>query len=167
MGCWHETCRISNLPIVGDEEIVALKTNSRREMEMYFESFFFNGISFAKGKLNPYGNLEDISVKQIAHHLKNEIFNTEKGFITFCYADLFYKIVEEGKKIFSDLPIIIGSDISEVSKDMQYFANFMNLARSGFSENLYRGSQDIQLFFRNFILEISIAKSKEIEALCK
>lgn len=165
MGCWYETCIITHLPIVGDGEVVALKTNSRREMEMYFHNFLFNGISFAKGRLDPYGNLEDISAKQISHHLRNETFNTEKGFIAFCYADLFYKIVEEGKKIFPDLPIVIGSDISEISKDIQYFANFMNIARSGFSENLYRGSQDTELFFRKFILEISIMKSKEIESL--
>lgn len=170
MGYWHETCFISNLPIIGDGQVVALLTKTEGDMEFSMEYPFFSIISIAKGTLDPYGELENITDEHIGEKLKNYKFNTDKGFIMFCYADLWQKLVAKSKEFFgSKIDEIAETNpnvkLSELEIEMICFSAFMYYARAGFPANLQRGSQRTNTSCRKFIAEITLEKVEEIEKL--
>jgi hypothetical protein len=167
MGYWHETCIITNLPILGEGKAIALKTNSSHDIEFVLDSWWFNGISFAKGELDPYGELHNIESTLIDNRLKNKKFSTEKpGFIVFCYADVWEKIIKYARENIDDLEESVSwKNSSELELDLCYFCAMMYRARSGFPKNLQRGSQDLDVSYRKFIAEITLEKIKEIEKI--
>jgi hypothetical protein len=171
MGYWHETCFISNLPIIGDGQVVALRTKTAGDIEFFMEQpYFCSMISIAKGILDPYGELENITDKHIGERLKNYKFNTDKGFIMFCYADLWQKLVAKSKEFFGSkideiAEINPNIKLSELEIEIICFSVFMYYARAGFPANLQRGSQRTNTSCRKFIAEITLEKVEEIEKL--
>lgn len=83
MGCWNETCMITQLPITSNEDVILLILKKLRYKNV--------PCSFAiKGKYNDYGQLEENSIELPEEHLK--ILKKQNDFSGY---DNIYEIIKD------------------------------------------------------------------------
>lgn len=61
MGCWNETCMVSNMPIrSGDEVVMIIMRSNRIDDNGVHPNSYWNICSVLFGKYNDYGGIEDV-----------------------------------------------------------------------------------------------------------
>ena len=177
MGSWNETCILTNLPIVGHEDVVALQSENLDRLIYLFDSPFFENINIAVGKSDYYGNIDSITEKFSPdnYSFRFDEIDDEK-ILSFCYRDIWDKIVEKSKnntvtqewwektkKTFLICNRIKDGDSWKLLEEFYYVARFLGKARAGFPENLQRGSQSIDTNARRFIAQLTLEKADWID----
>lgn len=81
MGCWNETCMVSNMPIEYGEEVVMLIIQENRldSNGAYYNSYWFL-CSVMFGEYNDYGGIENVYNSDFAlEWLKDNLMSREQG----------------------------------------------------------------------------------------
>lgn len=61
MGCWNETCMVSNMPILsGDEVVMIIMQSNQIDSNGVYPISYWNICSVLFGKYNDYGGIEDV-----------------------------------------------------------------------------------------------------------
>ncbi len=173
MGCWNETCIITNLPILSDSEVIAFESKNVQEMLDFLENpIFCYHVNIAEGKMGWYGDLEEVNIlhQKEGTHPKFSYKGTNR-YLAFCYKDVFYKLVKYVKDTgFIGNNLVFGhfaTPPSQIVKDFHLFGMFMRKSRAGFPENIFRGSQSLDVHYRSLLAQWTIDKAHVIEKKLK
>lgn len=100
MGCWNETCFITNLPIMGDGEIVCLEAKNEDAFLDAMENSLFSLVNVAVGKLDDYARLHDITDRYITDDKRKPKFgfSDDNRLVLFCYKSAWDEIFNEALK---------------------------------------------------------------------
>lgn len=85
MGCWNQTCAITNLPIMDSDEVYVLVLQKGREESpslCYPTAYWTPGIFFFEGKYNDYGGAKDCHgplMDYVVDGIRDILFEFEVG----------------------------------------------------------------------------------------
>lgn len=166
MGYWLETCFITNLPILQDSEVVAIRSSSEREFLFHYEQPHFFRQDIAKGKIGDYGDLVETNsfCTEKSHQDINDWFSfdcNKKCHLIFCYKDVWDKILTQAQKEPHDI-FLDRFNLKEEHREGASVMGYLRRARAGFSDSILRGTQNTNLSNREFIANLTLDKVKEI-----
>ena len=146
MGCWNETCIISNLPIRFGQKVVCIVLLDRVDDED-FTGYPFSNVSIATGTMGDYGDVEDIELSFTAEGDQDNTFSVDEYHnkqypVLFALKEVWDKTVEFARETYPE-PIartIVNQEspdhIQELRELIDKLSNVMNEMSSPAQEEL-------------------------------